>query len=147
MNDIVKFLQERRSVTAKKMEAGKVLDEHLENIIKCGLRVPDHGAHDVQPMTSQVAFVDDSHHAHFFVVLPFFPRVRVRHACDLLSVLHLEGQVGHGGVHQVVHRDVVDLAAREHPFLILGLRLFIVSGDRLSELVERIVPQYDERFE
>jgi len=44
MNNIVKFLQERRSITAKKMEAGEVLAEHLENIIKCGLRVPDHGA-------------------------------------------------------------------------------------------------------
>ena len=44
MNEIINFLQKRRSVTAKKMDSGKVEDEHLENIIKCGLRVPDHGA-------------------------------------------------------------------------------------------------------
>jgi nitroreductase len=44
MNEIINFLQKRRSITAKKMDPGKVEDEHLENIIKCGLRVPDHGA-------------------------------------------------------------------------------------------------------
>ena len=44
MNEIIQFLQERRSITAKKMGAGKIADEHITNIIKCGLRVPDHGA-------------------------------------------------------------------------------------------------------
>ena len=44
MNEIVHFLQECRSITAKKMGAGKIADEHITNIIKCGLPVPDHGA-------------------------------------------------------------------------------------------------------
>ena len=44
MNEIIQFLQGRRSITAKKMGAGKIADEHITNIIKCGLRVPDHGA-------------------------------------------------------------------------------------------------------
>ncbi len=44
MNEIVSFLKRRRSVTAKVMKEGRVLDEHLKNIIECGMRVPDHGA-------------------------------------------------------------------------------------------------------
>ena len=44
MNEIIRFLQGRRSITAKKMSVGKTADEHITNIIKCGLRVPDHGA-------------------------------------------------------------------------------------------------------
>ena len=44
MNEVIQFLQGRRSITVKKMEAGKVADDHITNIIKCGLRVPDHGA-------------------------------------------------------------------------------------------------------
>ena len=70
MNDIVKFLQERRSVTAKKMEAGKVLDEHLENIIKCGLRVPDHGA--LSPWKITIVKGDSRHKFGEHVLLPEF---------------------------------------------------------------------------
>ena len=33
MNEIIQFLQERRSITAKKMEAGKIEDDHITNII------------------------------------------------------------------------------------------------------------------
>ena len=44
MNDIIKFLKNRRSVTAKKMKDGHVSDEHLNEIIECGIRVPDHAA-------------------------------------------------------------------------------------------------------
>ena len=44
MNDIINFLKNRRSVTAKKMKDGHVSDEHLKEIIECGIRVPDHAA-------------------------------------------------------------------------------------------------------
>src|SRR6056300_1757162 len=44
MNEIINFLKRRRSVTAKSMNAGNVHSEHLDEILECGLRVPDHGA-------------------------------------------------------------------------------------------------------
>ena len=44
MNEIINFLKNRRSVTAKKMKEGHVSDEHLNEIIECGIRVPDHAA-------------------------------------------------------------------------------------------------------
>ena len=44
MNDIINFLKNRRSVTAKKMKDGHVSDEHLKEIIECGIRVQDHAA-------------------------------------------------------------------------------------------------------
>ena len=44
MNNIINFLKNRRSVTAKKMKDGHVSDEHLKEIIECGIRVPDHAA-------------------------------------------------------------------------------------------------------
>ena len=44
MNEIIKFLKKRRSVTAKKMIPGKVTESDLNDILECALRVPDHGA-------------------------------------------------------------------------------------------------------
>ena len=44
MNEIINFLKRRRSVTAKNMNAGNVDSNHLDEILECGLRVPDHGA-------------------------------------------------------------------------------------------------------
>ena len=44
MNKIINFLKRRRSVTAKNMNAGNVDSNHLDEILECGLRVPDHGA-------------------------------------------------------------------------------------------------------
>jgi nitroreductase len=43
MSDILNFLSKRRSVTAKRMSEGTVLDDHLQLILNAGLRVPDHG--------------------------------------------------------------------------------------------------------
>ena len=40
----IDFLKTRRSVTAKKMTSGKVSEEHLQQILEVGIRVPDHGA-------------------------------------------------------------------------------------------------------
>ena len=42
MNEIIKFLKKRRSVTAKKMLPGKVTESDLNDILECALRVPDH---------------------------------------------------------------------------------------------------------
>ena len=45
--DVIQFLQMRRSVVAKKMLPVAPSETDLENIISCGLRVPDHS--NVQP--------------------------------------------------------------------------------------------------
>ena len=39
MNEIINFLQKRRSTTAKAMLEGEVSEEHLTQIINCGIRV------------------------------------------------------------------------------------------------------------
>ncbi|MFL2819359.1 MAG: nitroreductase [Candidatus Puniceispirillales bacterium] len=44
MKDVINFLQSRRSVTAKNMNSSFVADDDLNNILDCGIRVPDHGA-------------------------------------------------------------------------------------------------------
>ena len=44
MKDVINFLQSRRSVTAKNMNSSFVTDDDLNNILSCGIRVPDHGA-------------------------------------------------------------------------------------------------------
>ena len=44
MKDVINFLQSRRSVTAKNMNSSLVADDDLNNILDCGIRVPDHGA-------------------------------------------------------------------------------------------------------
>ena len=44
MNEIINFLQKRRSTTAKAMLEGEVSEDHLTQIINCGIRVPDHAA-------------------------------------------------------------------------------------------------------
>lgn len=43
MSDIVNFLKERRSVIVKNLRPVEVPESDLEDIIACGLRVPDHG--------------------------------------------------------------------------------------------------------
>ena len=44
MKNVIKFLQSRRSITAKNMICNKVNEDDLEDILSCGVRVPDHGA-------------------------------------------------------------------------------------------------------
>ena len=44
MKNIIKFLQTRRSITAKNMICNEVNEDDLDDILKCGIRVPDHGA-------------------------------------------------------------------------------------------------------
>ena len=46
-NEVIKFLQKRRSVVTKKMLPEAPSDADLNDIIACGLRVPDHS--NVQP--------------------------------------------------------------------------------------------------
>ena len=38
------FYLSRRSVLAKKMKNHPIKDEHIDLIVKAGIRVPDHGA-------------------------------------------------------------------------------------------------------
>ena len=44
MKNVIKFLQSRRSITAKNMICNKVNEDDLDDILSCGIRVPDHGA-------------------------------------------------------------------------------------------------------
>ena len=44
MKNVINFLKTRRSVTAKNMTSGFVADNDLNDILSCGIRVPDHGA-------------------------------------------------------------------------------------------------------
>ena len=44
MKNVIKFLQSRRSITAKNMICNEVNEDDLDDILKCGIRVPDHGA-------------------------------------------------------------------------------------------------------
>ena len=43
-NSFIDFLENRRSVTAKKMLRGNINKDHLRRILSVGIRVPDHGA-------------------------------------------------------------------------------------------------------
>ena len=44
MNNLINFLKTRRSITAKNMNAGHIKESDLNDILACGIRVPDHGA-------------------------------------------------------------------------------------------------------
>ena len=44
MNNVINFLKTRRSTTAKKMISGHINYNDLNDILTCGIRVPDHGA-------------------------------------------------------------------------------------------------------
>ena len=44
MKKIIKFLQSRRSITAKNMIDHNINEDDLDTILNCGIRVPDHGA-------------------------------------------------------------------------------------------------------
>ena len=44
MNNVINFLKTRRSTTAKTMISGHIKESELNDILACGIRVPDHGA-------------------------------------------------------------------------------------------------------
>ena len=44
MYEIINFLKTRRSTTAKAMISGQINESDLNDILACGIRVPDHGA-------------------------------------------------------------------------------------------------------
>ena len=44
MYEIINFLKTRRSTTAKAMISGQINESDLNDILTCGIRVPDHGA-------------------------------------------------------------------------------------------------------
>ena len=44
MNNLINFLKTRRSTTAKTMISGDIKKSDLNDILACGIRVPDHGA-------------------------------------------------------------------------------------------------------
>ncbi len=44
MNNVINFLKTRRSTTVKTMISGHINESDLNDILACGIRVPDHGA-------------------------------------------------------------------------------------------------------
>ena len=44
MNNLINFLKTRRSTIAKTMIPGHIKESNLNDILACGIRVPDHGA-------------------------------------------------------------------------------------------------------
>ena len=44
MNNLINFFKTRRSTTAKTMIPGHIKESDLNDILACGIRVPDHGA-------------------------------------------------------------------------------------------------------
>ena len=44
MNNVINFLKTRRSTTAKTMISDHIKEGDLNDILACGIRVPDHGA-------------------------------------------------------------------------------------------------------
>ena len=44
MSNLINFLKTRRSTTAKTMIASRINESDLNDILACGIRVPDHGA-------------------------------------------------------------------------------------------------------
>ena len=44
MNNVINILKTRRSTTAKTMTSGHIIESDLNDILACGIRVPDHGA-------------------------------------------------------------------------------------------------------
>ena len=44
MNNVINFLKTRRSTSAKTMFSGHINESDLNDILACGIRVPDHGA-------------------------------------------------------------------------------------------------------
>ena len=44
MNNVINFLKTRRSTTVKTMISGHINESDLNDILSCGIRVPDHGA-------------------------------------------------------------------------------------------------------
>ena len=67
-NQVSEFLQVRRSVVAKKMIATAPKEYHLEDILKCGLRVPDHS--NVQPWKIIILKGDAREKFSMEVILP-----------------------------------------------------------------------------
>lgn len=70
MDQVIKFLSSRRSVTAKNMQPGAVNPEHLQQILTAGIRVPDHGA--LKPWKLVVLAGDTRRRLDEEVILPAF---------------------------------------------------------------------------
>lgn len=68
----IEFLKTRRSVTAKKMEKGKVTEDHLRQILEVGIRVPDHGA--LKPWKLRVITGEKQKRLDEEVIFPEFMR-------------------------------------------------------------------------
>ncbi len=83
MNEIIKFLKSRRSVTAKKMLPGNVMDKHLKWILDCSLRVPDHGA--LSPWKLVVIGNNEGKKIGEKILLPEFKRLNTNYTEEQLT--------------------------------------------------------------
>ncbi len=108
-NDVISFLLKRRSVVAKKMLPQEPTASDLENIIACGLRVPDHS--NVQPW--RLVIVQGEARAQFDqqIILPAAIAANKADKKDELSEMQLELESNRmqrsGLVIAVLHTPVV----------------------------------------
>lgn len=81
-NQVIEFLQSRRSVVANKIQNTPPTKQHLQDILSCGVRVPDHS--NVQPW--RIVVIDGEARLKFSeqVVLPA-AKQRARDSSEPLS--------------------------------------------------------------
>ena len=83
-NLFIDFLEKRRSVTAKKMAKGKIKKDHLRQILKVGIRVPDHGA--LNPWRLVVITGTKRKEIDEEVILPEFVKANPNASAEKLSI-------------------------------------------------------------
>lgn len=70
MNEIIDFLKNRRSVVIKNLTPQAIDPAHIEDIIECGLRVPDHGI--LGPWRVKVITPETGQHLGTHILVPQF---------------------------------------------------------------------------
>lgn len=107
-SEVISFLQSRRSVVAKKMLSVEPSDQQLQDIIRCGLRVPDHS--NVQPWRIVVLKGDARQKFSEQIVLPAAEAAAAKNReplTDTLRQLELARLLRGGVVIAVLSKPVV----------------------------------------
>ena len=78
------FYLNRRSVLAKKMKNHPIKDEHIDLIVKAGIRVPDHGA--LNPWKIKIIKGEKLKITDEEVILPEFKKTNPQASNDMLEI-------------------------------------------------------------
>ena len=78
------FYLSRRSVLAKKMKNHPIKDEHIDLIVKAGIRVPDHGA--LNPWKIKIIKGEKLKITDEEVILPEFKKTNPQASNDMLEI-------------------------------------------------------------